>query len=182
MANLAVAFAALCGGGIVIKYGVDSMKASFSQQPTSSSSTPSGKGAPTSNLKQAWLQAERQQETGASGPNGNYKQNSAGCMGAYCWNTQADWASDATKAGYGKYANTPPYELSATIQDAVAWAIMGPYVVKGQFAQAAELWDGGVPYNVPGQPGVPGNDSAGYAQEVIAKFKSLLQQAGIPFP
>lgn len=104
-------------------------------------------------------------------PGNPYRENKGGCMGAYCWASMGDWASMAQKAGLGQYASTPPYELPAHIQDAVAWAIMGPYVQKGQYQQAAEVWNGGVPYSVSNSAlGSSGN----YAAQVIAKFHNLL--------
>jgi hypothetical protein len=120
-------------------------------------------------VRDAWLQAERQQETG-----GNYGYNRPGCYGAYCWNALSNWQSDASKTGYGQYANTPPANVPTWVQDAVAWGVMGPYVSKGQYSQAAEVWNGGVPYPIPNPALCPGCTSGTYAQEVIAKFKAIL--------
>lgn len=117
-----------------------------------------------------WLAAIRQQETG-SASNPDYTHDSAGCMGAYCWAAQGDWSSMATEAGYGQYANTPPYDVPGSVQDAVAWAMMGPYVEQGELSQAAELWNGGVPYAVPNP--VLGS-SATYASEVISKLQAIM--------
>lgn len=119
----------------------------------------------------AWLQAERQQETGY--PAGNYNQNSAGCAGAYCWSTTEIWQNMARHAGVNvaRYPNAndaPPH-----VQDHVAWAVMAPYVTRGHFAQAAEVWNGGHPYPVPN----PALGSSGvYANEVIQKFHQVTRE------
>lgn len=120
-------------------------------------------------LRDAWLQAEREQETGY--PNGNYGYNQPGCYGAYCWNAPSNWSGDARQTGFGQYANSLPARVPHSVQDAVAWAIMEPYVTRGQYAQAAELWNGGVPYSVPNP--VLGS-SAVYANQVISKFRAIM--------
>ena len=115
-----------------------------------------------------WLAAERWQET--CSPSGVYTEDVTGCLGAYCWLDQGVWDSAARSTGYGQYAGTPPYQVPPSVQDAVAWGVMGPYVTKGELAQAAEMWNGGVPYPVPN----PVLGSSGvYAQQVIAKYHSL---------
>ena len=124
--------------------------------------------AQAAGVEAAWLQAERQQETGY--PAGNYTQSSPGCSGAYCWDTQSIWGAQAAAAGYGQYAGGPASAAPPAVQNAVAWSVMGPYVTRGQYAQAAELWNGGVPYSVPNP--VLGS-SANYASGVIAKFDAI---------
>ncbi len=122
-------------------------------------------------LRELWLHAERQQETGY--PNGRYDSNVPHVYGAYSWDQLSGWENMARDAGYGRYASSPPADAPDSVQDAVAWHFMGPYVENGNLAAAAELWNGGVPYPVPNP--VLGS-TAVYADEVIAKFETLVAQ------
>jgi hypothetical protein len=122
-------------------------------------------------LRQLWLRAERQQETGY--PNGRYDSNTPGAYGAYSWNDLAGWANMARDAGFAQYAGRPPADAPDSVQDAVAWHFMGPYVDSGNLMAAAEVWNGGVPYSIPNP--VLGS-TAVYADEVISKFEALVAQ------
>lgn len=124
---------------------------------------------------QTFLSAIRAQESG-----GNYEQNSAGCLGAYCWNNLESWTRMAMATGHGQYADQNPATLPPQIQDAVASESMAAiYHQTGSLMAAAEWWNGGVAHSVP-NPGLPaqpwaphcaGGTSQAYACQVLTRMK-----------
>lgn len=124
-----------------------------------------------------FMAAEREQETGS--PGGNYSQDSAGCEGAYCWDSSSIWQSMAQEAG----VNVGGYPMAslapAGVQDAVFTGVSFPVYQRsggGQagYAAAAAAWNGGTTAVV-SNPGLgAGATNYTYANEVLAKMATLL--------
>jgi hypothetical protein len=122
-----------------------------------------------------FLAAIRAQESG-----GNYTQDSAGCLGGYCWNAQSNWDAMAAAAGEKQYIGVNPSQVPATIQDRVAsFNLYRAYQQGGNsLAAAARWWNGGSTSSeanpgLPAQPWAPhcgGGSSAAYACQVLARM------------
>ena len=126
-----------------------------------------------------FLAAIRAQESG-----GNYNENVAGCLGAYCWNAQSNWDDMARAANLKQYVGQNPSTLPAHVQDQVASANL--YAVyqqvgggTGGYQAAAQWWNGGSTSSVP-NPGLPsqpwapscGSGSSGaYACQVLTRMR-----------
>ena len=128
---------------------------------------------------QSFLAAIRAQES-----SGNYNQDSAGCLGAYCWSAQSIWADMAKTAGESQYADQNPSQVPADIQDKVASAnLYRIYQQEGGgtsgFDAAARWWNGGETGSVP-NPGLPqaswapqcgGGNTQAYACQVMTRMR-----------
>lgn len=125
-----------------------------------------------------FLAAIRAQESG-----GNYTQNSAGCLGAYCWNDQGSWDRMAQAAGIHQYAGVNPSQVPSQVQDQVASSNLSHiYQQAGGGSKglrdAAMWWNGGSTSSEanPGLPAQPwakncgGGSSAAYACQVLARM------------
>ena len=132
-------------------------------------------------LPSAWgrfLAAIRAQESG-----GNYSEDTAGCLGAYCWNAQSNWDDDARAAGQTRYVGVNPSQVPSRVQDQVAsHTLYAAYQGAGGgtrgFRAAAMVWNGGQPTSEP-NPGLPsqswakhcgGGSSAAYACQVLTRM------------
>lgn len=122
-----------------------------------------------------FLAAIRAQESG-----GNYTQDSAGCLGAYCWNAQSNWDSMAHSAGLGHYAGQNPATVPPKIQDEVASRnLYRIYQQTHSMRDAAAWWNGGSIHDEsnPGLPAQPwakscgGGSSYAYACQVLARMR-----------
>lgn len=125
-----------------------------------------------------FLAAIRAQESG-----GNYSQDSAGCLGAYCWNAQSNWDSMASAAGEGRYVGINPSQVPPAVQDRVASTNLSRVYSQagggtGGYRAAAMWWNGGSTSSVP-NPGLPaqpwarqcgGGSTAAYACQVLARM------------
>lgn len=125
-----------------------------------------------------FLAAIRAQESG-----GNYSENVAGCLGAYCWNAQSNWDGMAKAAGESKYVGVNPSQVPANIQDKVASTNLSRiYQQAGGgtrgYQAAAMWWNGGTTVSEP-NPGLPaqpwakhcgGGSSAAYACQVLTRM------------
>lgn len=125
-----------------------------------------------------FLAAIRAQESG-----GNYSEDTAGCLGAYCWNTQSNWDTMATAAGEKQYVGVNPSQVPASIQDKVASTSLSRiYQQAGGgtagYQKAAMWWNGGstTSQSNPGLPSQPwakhcgGGSSAAYACQVLTRM------------
>lgn len=123
-----------------------------------------------------FLAAIRAQETG-----GNYAQDSAGCLGAYCWSNQASWDNMAAAAGQHQYVGQNPATLPPQIQDRVASDNLSRayHSAGNSLLRAAEWWNGGQTHSVP-NPGLPaqtwahncgGGSSQAYACQVLTRMQ-----------
>src|SRR5215831_2596329 len=97
-----------------------------------------------------FLAAIRAQESG-----GNYSENVAGCLGAYCWNAQSNWDTMARAAGAHQYVGVNPSQVPAKVQDHVASTeLYRIYQQTRSLGAAARWWNGGTTSSVP-NPGLP---------------------------
>lgn len=123
-----------------------------------------------------FLAAIRAQETG-----GNYAQDSAGCLGAYCWSNQASWDNMAAAAGQHQYVGQNPATLPPQVQDTVASDNLSRayHSAGNSLLRAAEWWNGGQTHSVP-NPGLPaqtwahncgGGSSQAYACQVLTRMQ-----------
>lgn len=126
-----------------------------------------------------FLAAIRAQESG-----GNYSQDSAGCLGAYCWNAQSNWDEMASAAGQKQYVGVNPSQVPAQVQDQVAsHTLYAAYQQAGGGSRgllaAAMVWNGGQPSSEP-NPGLPaqswapgcgGGSSGAYACQVVRRMQ-----------
>lgn len=127
------------------------------------------------NFWDSFLAAIRAQESG-----GNYSQDSAGCLGAYCWNAQSNWDSMAAAAGEKQYVGVNPSTLPPSVQDKVASTNLARiYQQTHSLSAAAMWWNGGSTSSVP-NPGLPaqpwakscgGGSSAAYACQVLTRMR-----------
>ena len=127
------------------------------------------------NFWDSFLAAIRAQESG-----GNYSQDSAGCLGAYCWNAQSNWDSMAAAAGEKQYVGVNPSTLPPAVQDKVASTNLARiYQQTHSLSAAAMWWNGGSTSSVP-NPGLPaqpwakscgGGSSAAYACQVLTRMR-----------
>jgi len=121
------------------------------------------------------LSAVRAQESG-----GNYAQDSAGCLGAYCWNDQSSWDTMVQAAGMVHLVGQNPATLPPNDQDFVASANLGRiYGQTHSLTAILEWWNGGQTHSVP-NPGLPeqkwakqcgGGSSGAYACQVETRMK-----------
>jgi len=125
----------------------------------------------------SFLAAIRAQESG------NYSEDVAGCLGAYCWSSQAIWDGMASAAGEKQYVGVNPSQVPASVQDKVASAnLYKAYQGAGGgtngLAAAARWWNGGTTKSVP-NPGLPaqpwakqcgGGSSQAYACQILARM------------
>ena len=124
-----------------------------------------------------FLAAIRAQESG------NYSEDVAGCLGAYCWNAQSNWDTMAKAAGESHYVGVNPSQVPAAIQDKVASTNLSRiYQQAGGgtngYRAAAMWWNGGSTKSEanPGLPAQPwakscgGGSSAAYACQVLARM------------
>lgn len=121
------------------------------------------------------LAAVRAQESG-----GNYSQDSAGCLGAYCWSDQSSWDNMAKSAGQSQYVGQNPATLPPKVQDTVASTNMGHiYNQTHSITAVLEWWNGGQTHSVPNR-GLPaqhwakncgGGSTAAYACQVETRMK-----------
>jgi hypothetical protein len=125
-----------------------------------------------------FLAAIRAQESG-----GNYTEDVAGCLGAYCWNDMGSWSNMASQAGEGRYANVNPSQVPSSIQDKVASTELSRiYQAAGGgtngLLAAARWWNGGTTATEP-NPGLPaqpwakdcgGGSSQAYACQVLTRM------------
>lgn len=125
---------------------------------------------------QRFLAAIRAQETG-----GNYAQDSAGCLGAYCWSNQSSWDNMARDSGQDRYVGQNPATLPPQVQDLVASDNLARAYHQGgnNLLRAAEWWNGGEITSVP-NPGLPpqtwaphcgGGSSGAYACQVLMRMQ-----------
>ena len=123
-----------------------------------------------------FLAAIRAQETG-----GNYAQDSAGCLGAYCWSNQASWDNMAAAVGQHQYVGQNPATLPPQVQDTVASDNLSRayHSAGNSLLRAAEWWNGGQTHSVP-NPGLPaqtwahncgGGSSQAYACQVLTRMQ-----------
>jgi hypothetical protein len=124
-----------------------------------------------------FLAAIRAQESG------NYSEDVAGCLGAYCWSSQSIWDGMASAAGEKQYVGVNPSQVPASVQDKVASAnLYKAYQSAGGgtngLAAAARWWNGGTTKSVP-NPGLPaqpwakqcgGGSSQAYACQILARM------------
>ena len=121
------------------------------------------------------LAAIRAQESG-----GNYAEDVAGCLGAYCWNDQGSWDAMAAAVGQHKYVGQNPATLPPKVQDTVASDNLGRiYGQTHSLTATLEWWNGGQTTSVP-NPGLPmqlwakqcgGGSSGAYACQVQQRMK-----------
>jgi hypothetical protein len=126
-----------------------------------------------------FLGAIRAQESG-----GNYTEDVAGCLGAYCWNAQGNWDTMAQSAGESQYVGVNPSQVPGAVQDKVAGTNL--YRIYQQagggtagLSAAARWWNGGTTSSVP-NPGLPaqpwapacgGGSSGAYACQVLTRMR-----------
>lgn len=124
---------------------------------------------------ETFLAAIRAQESG-----GNYAEDVAGCLGAYCWNAQNNWDGMAKAAGLPQYVGQNPATLPPKVQDQVASANLGRvYGQTRSLFQTAMWWNGGSTTSE-SNPGLPfqkwapqcgGGSTAAYACQVLTRMK-----------
>ena len=126
------------------------------------------------NFWDQFLAAIRAQESG-----GNYSEDTAGCLGAYCWSAQSNWDTMAKAAGETKYIGTNPSQVPPAIQDKVASSnLYRIYQQSHSLKTAAMWWNGGSTSSVtnPGLSTQPwakscgGGTSAAYACQVLQRM------------
>lgn len=130
-----------------------------------------------------FLAAEREQETGS--PEGDYGHDSAGCQGAYCWDSTSIWQAMAAEAGANTGAYPMAFDAPSSVQDHVASTML--YAIyqdhgggQGGYAAAAAAWNGGTTSVVANPALGPGATNYTYANEVLSKMARLLGQPAAP--
>jgi hypothetical protein len=118
------------------------------------------------------MEAIREQESSGDyqAPNG----------GAYQFEVST-WQNAAKSAGISTTTYPTANSAPANIQDQVASSLMTSYFNgsgAGSWTKVAELWNGGEPYAIPNPALGPGDTTATYAAQVLAKFNAILGGAG----